>query len=197
MWKNLIIKKWDKYNRLTIIKEVVKKWKSRRFQCKCICWNIKEVSLWHLRWWHTKSCWCLRITNPNSKTHWMSNTSIYNIYINIIQRCDNENSTFYQRYWWRWITYTKKWETFEWFYEDMGTRPKWKTIDRKDNNKWYSKDNCRWATMKEQQRNKNNNRLYKWKCISQWCEELWLSSSLVRQRVDRDWFSYEKALELT
>jgi len=48
MPKKLIIKKWDKYNKLTIIKEVEKKKSSRYFRCKCECWNIKDIRLWNL-----------------------------------------------------------------------------------------------------------------------------------------------------
>ena len=177
------IKIWDKYNRLTIIEILPSKkyWKKsyRIMKCKCECWNIKEYILWSLTTWHTKSCWCLEkeINKTKSIKYWMHNTRMYRIWSNMKDRCNNKNNIRYNRYWWRWITYNKKWETFEWFYEDMWWSYKeWLTIDRVDANWNYCKNNCRWATYKEQSRNTSMNRnyTYKWitKCLTDWSKLL-------------------------
>lgn len=68
-------------------------------------------------------------------------------------RCNNSNLKEYKNYGGRGITYDPKWETFEGFYEDMGERPENTSLDRIDVNGNYCKENCRWATKEEQQRN--------------------------------------------
>ena len=85
-----------------------------------------------------------------------SRTQVYNSWVNMKQRCNNLNAVNYENYGGRGITYDPSWERFETFYADMGECPIDKTLDRKDNNKGYNKENCRWATQSEQQRNKRN-----------------------------------------
>lgn len=69
------------------------------------------------------------------------------------QRCNNPNHVGYEYYGGRGITYDTRWEKYVNFREDMGRRPDGLTLDRKDGNKNYCKDNCRWATRQEQSDN--------------------------------------------
>lgn len=127
-------------------------------------------------------------------THWMTWTKIYFVYRSMTDRCNNKNNRRYKDWGGRWITY--EWNSFEEFYKDMWTTYKeWLSLDRVDNNKNYSKQNCRWVDMNRQQRNRNNNRMYKWKCLEEWIEEKWLNRNTVRTRIYRLWWSMEKALE--
>lgn len=92
------------------------------------------------------------------KTHGQSNNDIYNIWKAIKRRVTSKRSKDASNYSLRNIDMDKSWfESFESFLNDMGQRPSKKhSIDRIDNNKGYYKDNCRWATSKEQNRNKRN-----------------------------------------
>lgn len=72
----------------------------------------------------------------------------------MIQRCANPKNIAYPYYGGRGITVCARWQSFPNFLEDMGERPPGTTIDRRDNEKGYSKDNCRWATRQEQDGNK-------------------------------------------
>lgn len=182
----LNVKEWDKYNKLTIIKEVY--WYNKRyFKCKCECWNTKIIYIYSITSWKTKTCWCLHKEKFKYVTHSMSNDRIYEIWSWIKKRCDNIKNHAYKYYWWRWITYDPKWEKFEWFYKDM---IEWYsdnlTIDRIDNNWNYCKENCRWATDIEQARNMRTNIIYKWKCIGQWMRELWLSRKRILTKIKKN-----------
>ena len=189
-WKLVVIKEWAPIG----IKN------RRQLLVKCDCWIQKEVRLAGLRQWRIKSCWCLWISNL--RTHWMTNTLIYKKYKSLCRRCNEVKNQQYKNYWWRGINV--EWKTFEEFYKDMWESyllhralywDKNTTIDRIDSDWNYCKENCRWATMKEQQRNRTNNHLYKWKCIAQWCEDLNLHYSNTISRLHNGW-SYERALEL-
>jgi hypothetical protein len=76
------------------------------------------------------------------------------------QRCYNSSNVSYKDYGGRGITVCNRWlNSFENFYQDMGQRPSPDhSIDRKENDKGYYKDNCRWTTWEEQANNKRSNR---------------------------------------
>ena len=74
------------------------------------------------------------------------------------QRCNNPNREDYASYGGRGITFSKEWDKFSQFLEDMGTRPPGHTLDRIDVNGDYEKSNCKWSTISEQ--NKNQRRWY-------------------------------------
>lgn len=73
------------------------------------------------------------------------------------------------------------------------------TIDRIDNNKSYSPDNCRWSTIEQQARNRRSNIHFTYNgethCLQEWCKILNLNRVTIYSRLYRGW-SIEKALEL-
>lgn len=83
--------------------------------------------------------------------HGMCNSPEYYTWVGMKSRCDNYHDPDYGG---RGITYPDKWADFLGFYEDMGHRPEGTTLDRLDNDKGYSKENCAWRTSKEQNANR-------------------------------------------
>ena len=75
----------------------------------------------------------------------------------MIARCYNPKHEHYHYYGGRGITVCDEWRTFQNFLWDMGEAPVGKFLERKDNDKGYSKANCVWATRSENGRNKRNN----------------------------------------
>src|SRR5574343_19345 len=97
-------------------------------------------------------------TNSNCK---LSKFPEYTVWIDIKKRCYNSKSTSYKRYGARGIKVCDSWlKSFKSFIEDMGNRPTPKhQIDRIDNSKHYSPDNCRWVTKAENAQNRRTTRL--------------------------------------
>jgi hypothetical protein len=104
----------------------------------------------------------LRVKIPIKISH-AGNRAVpgYRSWDHMLQRCYNKNSINYEYYGGRGVTVCKRWiQSFDNFIEDMGQNPGGMTIDRLDPEKGYYKENCRWATTKEQT---NNKRKKKWR----------------------------------
>lgn len=127
-------------------------------ECLCNCGNITTVPISRLKSGHTRSCGCLE-AEGNNYTHRMSNTRLYKIWKGIKTRCYNSNSKTYQYYGARGIKMCDEWANdfipfYEWSMANGYTDEL--SIDRIDPDWHYCPENCRWITMQEQQRNKNN-----------------------------------------
>lgn len=133
-----------------------------QWKCQCESKTIVVVAGNSLRRGLTKSCGCFseecRKATKN-KTHGDSKTRLFNIWCGMKQRCNNPNAPKYQNYGGRGIAVCDEWKnSFEKFrawvlnngYSDD------LTIDRINNDGNYEPDNCRWATVTEQNQNKRN-----------------------------------------
>lgn len=167
--------------------------------CICDCGNLKALPKTSLLHGFTRSCGCLGAESrkQNTRTHGMSNKPIYAIWRNMRDRCQNPNHQDFYLYGGRGIRVCDRWQKFENFFADMGHRPKGKTLDRKNGNKDYSSENCRWATPKQQARNTRRNRLLtfqgKTQCVADWTEECGYPVGLIVNRLGDGW-SVERAL---
>lgn len=151
----------EKFNRLTVIGLVDKeKGKAQKYICKCDCGSVIETPTKDkLKSGHTGSCGCLkreRASEKNSKYKNKGKISERNTYLQMIDRCTNEENKKYPRYGGRGIKVCDRWlETFDNFYDDMGERPfKGAQLDRIDNDGDYSPENCRWVTSFENNMNR-------------------------------------------
>lgn len=130
------------------------------WDCVCDCGKNKPgVYAHYLKRGAVASCGCLAkdVTVERSTTHGMSQTKIYAIWDEMKRRCRIASHPSYHRYGGRGISYDPSWETFEKFYADMGaTYASGLQIDRIDNDKGYSKENCRWVTPAENMNNRSN-----------------------------------------
>lgn len=103
---------------------------------------------------NVKSCGCLKI-----KENSISKTKEYRAWSSMIHRCCNPKNPSYFRYGGRGITVCEEWKQYDNFLKDMGKSPTSNhSLDRIDNNKGYFKENCRWATVEEQNNNTRQTR---------------------------------------
>lgn len=110
----------------------------------------------------------------------------------IKKRCDNKLHKFYKDYGKRGIKYCDEWKLFYNFLSDMGEKPDGKSIDRINVDGNYCKENCRWATPAEQQRNTRRNIKYKGECARDASYRLGGNKNLVQSRIGYGW-DIEKA----
>jgi len=167
----------------------------RKWNCLCLCGKTTIVFAARLRSGETGSCGCLGAERrlQSTKTHGRSQTPEAYIWVGIRGRCLNPDHKDYPNYGGRGITISDDWrDSLEAFYKDMGPRPsKRHSIDRIDNTKGYSKDNCRWATHLIQNRNTRKNvyitRDGVTKCLAEWAQIHELLPKTVHHRIKRGW----------
>ena len=126
-----------------------------------------------------------------TETHGMSRTREYSTWANILDRCNNPKCHNYPKYGGRGIIVCERWMSFPNFFIDMGLKPKGTSIERIDNNGPYIADNCRWATPKEQSKNRRTNRYFsfrgKRKLLCEWAHILDLPLNTLKNRIRRGW----------
>ena len=190
------------FGRLTVISRSKNKFGRVYWLCKCECGNEKSISGKELNNGNTRSCGCLRkeISATKARTHGQTESRLYYIWLTMKQRCENPNSAKAKDYCHRGITVCPEWHSFEVFQE-------WAlangyadnlTIDRIDNNKDYSPDNCRWTDNKTQANNRRSNVLITFngitQTIAQWAEQLGMKFNTLQNRIKYLNWSVERAL---
>jgi hypothetical protein len=185
-----------RFHRLTVLGFAGRdKWRVGKWWCECECGNITKLAASDLRSEHSQSCGCLQreLLADKQRTHGRSQDSVYSIWCGMIVRCYSPNYIDFAHYGGRGITVCDRWRnSFVAFLEDMHERPSPKhSVERQDTNGNYEPDNCIWATSKEQNNNKRNNRLITLhgvtRTVTQWAEELGCSSKTLFARIYLGW----------
>jgi len=158
-----------KFERLTVIERVGR---SKDYQavwlCICDCGTEKRVRSRDLKKGNTKSCGCLRLENfiKRSITHGHRKERLYGVWSKIKERCYNPNNKSYKRYGGRGIKMCEQWKMDYLAFREWALSNGYDkdapfgecTIDRIDNDKGYSPDNCRWVDMLTQRKNQTRSK---------------------------------------
>jgi len=128
----------------------------QQWLCRCDCGTERYVRTQNLVEGKTRSCGCLHrdATSQRSVKHGAARTPLYKVWQAMKDRCLNPANPRYADYGGRGITVAPEWMDFAKFRDDMGLPQLDLSLDRRDNDGPYCKDNCRWATRSQQQRNK-------------------------------------------
>lgn len=172
--------------------------------CKCSCGKTKSILFNSLKFGGTRSCGCLHketVKKPFPTIHGYSNSYLYTKWKSIKQRCYDVNADNYKRYGGRGIVVCEEWlnspkNFIEWAEENGGLNREL-TIDRIDPNGPYSPDNCRFITIKEQNKNKRGTIMLSFngetKPLIDFSEEFGMNPRVVRARLKHGW-TVEEAL---
>jgi hypothetical protein len=185
-----------RFGRLTILGESPQRSGSFvAWGCRCDCGMIVIVAGVNLRSGHTRSCGCLLADKNRDlrSTHGLTDQiPEYKTWCAMRGRCLNPNNRHYPNYAGRGITICPEWDDFAVFYRDMGSRPSPRhTIDRIDNDGPYSPENCRWASPREQARNRRITRRLTWRgqtrSLGEWAEVTGIPYAVISRRLMRGW----------
>lgn len=175
-----------KYGRLTVIefshfKRSPSGHKDAYWKCKCDCGNVVIKPSGRLRNGNVRSCGCFRTDEIRRRFCKPFDRRLYGVYEDMIRRCYDPSFKYYGYYGGRGITVCGEWlgdnglDVFRTWAMENGYK-RGLTIERLDNNKGYSPDNCAWVDRFEQGRNKRNNVLVtingETKILAEWCRIL-------------------------
>jgi len=189
-----------RFGKLVVQEDIGRENRAVVWRCLCDCGAATKVITANLVRLHTQSCGCLgsEARKEANTRHGQWGTKAYWVWNAMLDRCTNKNNKKYGRYGGRGISVCREWFDFRNFLEDMGECPETLTLDRINNSEGYSKGNCRWATVGEQNRNHSRNRHLTFKgrtqVLTAWAQEYGISPTAVFSRLKRGW-PVDRAIE--
>ena len=189
------------FGRLKVLScQGITKRRDRLWECLCMCGKTIVRPGERLKNGQTTSCGCFRdeLRPTLRRIHGMAATKPHNNWMQMIARCEVPTNPNFPRYGGRGIKVCKRWHDFANFWIDMaeGYQPGL-SIDRINNNGDYQPGNCRWATAKQQSRNRRSNRVLECrgerKTVVEWAEVAGIEASTIRDRL-RKGFQPERAV---
>lgn len=196
--KKVIDLKGEIFNNLKVIEFKEIKNSNSHWICECLlCGSNTIVSRPNLRSGNTTDCGCIKSKKLSlaSIKHGRSSSRTWKSWTRMRRRLrmGTKHSPIYGK-----IKMQDSWNSFENFLLDMGERPEGMTLDRIDNEKGYYKENCRWATQAQQNRNRSTNVILtfdgKSMCATDWASEIGIHRDTIRRRIKRG-LPIEKVLE--
>ena len=197
----------QQFGKLTVVRRgpdrIAKSGKSVRWECRCECGAQALVDGRHLKNGHTRSCGCekkiaARKVGKDNLRHNQEERRLHHIWNGLNMRCRNEKNDRFSDYGGRGITVCKEWADSFGAFRDWALANGYRgdlTIDRIDVNGNYIPENCRWATVIEQNNNKRNNHFITVfgvkKTVSEWARAVGISNGTIYARLRKGWNEYE------
>lgn len=194
----------DKFGKLTIVGQLPDYFlpsgrKEKRYQVQCDC-GRKEARNHGTLLRNPHGGCCLICATSGSANHQYKHgncqnydqTSEYIAWRAMLGRCNNPKGSKYRYYGGRGIKVCERWLVFANFLQDLGPKPTPEhTLERKNNNGDYGPDNCKWATLTEQNRNSRQAKLLtidgQTKCLREWQNHYRRDGSTYRSRIRKHW----------
>lgn len=194
----------ERHGRLLVVGREVKLSGSKNrvfWICKCDCGSMTSVVNDWIANGGTRSCGCLQRerTKERATTHGLSRTKLHRAWGAMHTRCNNPNYEQWHNYGGRGISVCERWSSFEDFAADVGEPPAAHySLDRINNERGYEPGNVRWATARQQSRNRRGLIAVEYDgrtmCLTEACEAVGLGLHTVYTRMFRHGWSAERAL---
>lgn len=184
----------QQYGRWTIVR-----WSHRapgagdHWVCRCECGTEKTVRAANIVRGQSRSCGCYsrEVRSVGHPRHGKSRTRVYKKWASMISRCKSPANPSYRHYGGRGICVCDRWLSFENFWADMGEPGPGQSLDRIDVDGNYEPSNCRWASIRTQNNNKNTNRFLscdgKTMTVAEWARHTGIRYGTLVERLRAEW----------
>lgn len=180
-----------RFGLLTVVENLATRNGKGMLRCRCDCGNLWEGRVDAIKARKNASCGCQRSLPPRRDKHGMSRTKLYGVWRGMHSRCGSPKDANYSRYGQRGISVCQEWndatEFLSWALKNGYAEGL--QLDRIDNEKGYSPENCRFVTRKENCRNTRRNRYItigsETKTLTDWAERTGTSLSTLRYRLSQ------------